>query len=108
MPEFFIPAAKDAAEAESVLENVAKFINRSVPTRRIFRITYIHNGKAMTAEVGKDPDPYYREKGPVIAIFGGDPHCVCLPDRGVVRGGPILVGQQSVQSTEYFDAETMH
>ncbi len=108
MPEFFIPEAKDAAEAESVFKSIAQFFSRSVPRRRIFRITYTHNGTSMTAEVGKDPDPYYREKGPVVAIFGGDPFCVCLPDRGVLRGGPIFVGAQAVQSAQYFEVETMH
>ena len=108
MATFFIPLAKDSVEAESVLESIAKFISRPVPTRRIFRITYTHNGKFMTAEVGGDPNPYYREKGPVIAIFDGNPLCVCLPDRGVSRGDPIMVGAQSVQSKEYFDEVTTH
>ena len=108
MTKFFIPLAKDDDEAESVLESIAKFIDRPMPSRRIFRITYTHNGKFMAAEVGESPDPYYREAGPVIAIFDGNPLCVCLPDRGVARGGPILVGAQSVQSKEYFDAVTTH
>ena len=102
MPKFFIPMAEDETEAESILESIAKFISRPIPTRRIFRISYGHNGIPMNAEVGKDPDPYYREKGPVIAIFDGNPFCVCLPDRGVARGDPILVGAQAVESIEYF------
>ena len=104
MPKFFIPGAKDDAQTDSVLESIAEFINRPVPTQRIFRITYIHNGKPMTAEVGKNPDPYYREKGPVVAIFGGNPLYICLPSRGVAKGDPIFVGEHTVQSTEYFNA----
>ena len=103
MTKFFVPHAKDEVEAETVLESIAKFIGRPAPTRRIFRISYDHNQMPMNAEVGSDPEPYYREKGPVIAIFGGDPLCICLPDRGVVRGSPILVGANTVQHIEYFD-----
>jgi hypothetical protein len=105
--KFFIPHAKDAAEAESVLSNIAKFVNTTVPPigQRIFKLRYTHNGQEMIAEVGKPANSYYREgEQEVIAIIGEDPIMVCLPNRGVIRGGPILVGKDSVIERVFFEA----
>jgi hypothetical protein len=50
---------------------------------------YRHNGKELRARVG-DPDSLER----VVAIFRSSlergPFFVCTPNRGVVRGDPIL------------------
>lgn len=63
---------------------------------------YANKGKTMVAEVGKDPDPYYRERGPIIAIFPGDPLCVCLPERGFSGPDPVYVGASSILSMDFF------
>ena len=108
MPQFFLPGTEDAQEAENVLAAIAKFVRRPVPKRRLFRVAYTHNGRNMVAEIGEEPDPYYCESGPVIAIFDGDPLLVCLPNRGVIRGEPIYVGYGCVSSRSYFGDETTH
>jgi hypothetical protein len=102
---FFIPHAKDAEEAESVLESIAKFVQRPVPPsdKRVFKIAYTHNSRDFVAEVGKPMDSYYQEAGEVAAIFEGNPYLVCLPLRGVIRGDPILVGDKTVSAIKYFD-----
>jgi hypothetical protein len=112
--KFFIPLAKDEAMAEDVLRSTAKVVERPVPppAERIFRFAYrdqrIAPGKITTVQVGDPIDPYYKEVGPVIAIFGGDPLLVCMRDRGVARGAPIMVGANEVVngSVEYFDEES--
>ena len=50
-------------------------------------------------EVGK-PDPRNNEL--VIAILKSNTYLVCTPNRGVVRGIPILVGQDKVERTTDF------
>lgn len=103
MTEFFIPLAKNKEEAESVYSNIADFINVPVTDERIFSITYKHNDQTMVATIGEDVDTYYKEPVPVvIAIFKGNPYKVCLRDRGVARGEPILVGEDSVISVGTF------
>ncbi|MCG6270647.1 hypothetical protein K6U70_00220 [Vibrio vulnificus] len=100
--KFFVPFADSEEQAESVIEATAKFIGNQVPSKNdlIYTVHYTHNGKAMVATVGEDVDPYYRESSPtVIAIFppqyNGAPIKICLADRGVVRGEPILVSGDS-------------
>ena len=119
--KFFVPGAKDAADAERILIGSARFAKRPVPLphERIFRLTFKHNGKVYEAEVGKAIDPYFMQEGwimqqsrgttaqppdpTVMVIIGGNPVLVCLWDRGVKRGEPIYVGHPSVKKAEYFD-----
>lgn len=103
MTKFFIPLAKNEQESESVYSNIATFINESVTDERIFSITYKHNNETMVATVGENVNDYYGESVPlVIAIFKGNPCKICLRDRGVVRGEPILVGKDSIISLGTF------
>lgn len=103
--KFFIPAAKDDLEAESVLRKIAQFVGFGIPEPRIYSLTYWHNGKAMTATVGENPDSYYQEVGPVIAILQReDCLAVCLPHRGVLRGEPIYVGDAPTNKVEFFES----
>lgn len=107
--QFFIPYAKNDADAEQLLAGICKFVQADVPAkgRRVARLTYTHAGRDMVAEVGKPCDPYYREDFcEVIAIvkLRGSCYGVCLPDRGVIRGDPVYVGTQAVARVELFDA----
>ncbi|MGX1199326.1 hypothetical protein [Parvibaculum sp. MBR-TMA-1.3b-4.2] len=106
--KFFIPAAQSDAEADVVLEAIAKFNSLPLPERRIFRLSFKHNGVRYDVEVGQPAPDYFRAGGPVVAILGNDPICVCLADRGVLRGSPIYVGKNSVLSMEYFEYDANH
>ena len=104
--EFFIPHTEGKEEAEGIFTSIAKFIGADATQKKIFKITYIHNGKDMSAEVGKNVDSYYQESMPeVIAIFKhGQSYCICLPERGVAKGSPILVGaSRGSTRVEYFE-----
>jgi hypothetical protein len=91
--KFFLPFAQDADQAEQTYEAIKKFIapNGDVSETRYYAIYYRHNGKELRARVG-DPDPLTGES--VVAIFRSSrergPFFVCTPNRGVVRGDPIL------------------
>ena len=58
---------------------------------RYYEIRYRHNGRDVVARVGEN-DPL--EHAPVIAIFRAahrsGPFLICTPNRGVVRGDPIM------------------
>lgn len=101
---FFIPAVKDEADAEMVWEATKKFAEEmlgwDISERRIFSIAYRHEGKDYHVEVGK-PDPRSHEL--VVAILESTTYLVCTPNRGVVRGIPILVGQDKVGKTIDFE-----
>lgn len=68
--KFFIPKAKDDAQAQEVWKSVKKFAEETldwdVSDRRIFSLTYQKRGKDYCVEVGK-PDPRNGEL--VVAIF---------------------------------------
>ena len=101
---FFVPAVKDEADAEMVWEATKKFAEEmlgwEISERRIFSIAYQYKGKNYHVEVGK-PDPRSHEL--VIAILESTTYLVCTPNRGVVRGIPILVGQDKVERTTDFE-----
>jgi len=104
--EFFVPACDSAEEAEKVWEATRTFAQESlgweVGEKRIFRITGVHDGKAIGCEVGK-AEPY--EGNTVIAILESNAYLVCTANRGVLRGEPILVGREEAGSIIEFDTD---
>jgi hypothetical protein len=106
---FFLPAANSRAEADAVIESIAKFIGFPLPERRIFRLAFSHNGEDYDVEIGKPAPRYYNEgSSPVVAILvaeSGSPYAICLANRGVLRGSPIYASKESVSEIEYFDVE---
>jgi len=104
--KWFLPTAKDKEQAirnyQAIKDNL-----KDADDRRVRRITYHEPrvGKAQSAEVGRTL-PLNGET--VIAILhqrGGSLYYVCTANRGVVRGGAILVGEDEVSSFEDFDTE---
>jgi hypothetical protein len=100
--QFFVPdpadpaKAADPATAERLFASIKAFAvsqGDSVQERRIYGLTYRHNGKQYNVEVG-DVHPLNGEL--VIAIFRQERlsgcYLICTAHRGVVRRGPILAG----------------
>jgi len=93
--KFFIPAAKDAKEAEEVYEAVAKFNNAPVSVRRICALAWKHNGMLMSCEVGGEaPSCYGTHDEPVVAILDcGNLYKVCTTNRGLSVVKPFLLAK---------------
>ena len=98
-PSFFLPHSSPETTEDDFLA-IARFVWRSVPERRIWRVHYRHIGQDMVAEVGQPADPYYGEPGPVLAIFPPRPFLVITPLRGGTRGAPIMISEPT--QIEYF------
>ena len=102
--QFFVPAAKDAEEAEQVWSATKKFAEENlgwpVTDRRIFSLTYEQGGKEFHCEVGQ-PDP--RNGEVVLIILESTTYLVCTANRGVIRGEPILVGAEDARRIEDFE-----
>jgi hypothetical protein len=97
--EFFVPDCETPEKAEQAWEAMRTFAKETlgwdVGQRRIFRVTGTHDGKPIDCEVGKT-EPYGGEI--VVAILESNAFLVCTPNRGFLRGEPILVGTQEVGS----------
>ena len=95
---FFVPEAKDDTQAQAVWEATKRFAEENlkcqISERRIFSITYHRHGEDYYVEVGK-PDP--RTGEPVLVILESNPYLICTPNRGVLRGIPILVGHDTIE-----------
>jgi allophanate hydrolase subunit 1 len=102
--KFFVPRAKTPEKAEQIYEATKKFAEHTlgweISERRIFRIEYWHNGKEHVAEVGAITNVNGEE---VMVILKSNAFLVCTPNRGVLRGEPILVGTDEVRLVEDFD-----
>ena len=105
MPKFFLPAADDEQAAEQNYAVIRQFVVEqlgALDDRRVFRLDYVHDGQDRFAQVG---EPWNGNGELVIAIFkrlNYGLYLVCTPNRGVVRGGPILVGEHDVNSSRDF------
>jgi len=102
--DFFVPEAKDDIQAEEVYISIAKFIQAPVYDERIWKLSWRHSGTDMGCEVGKPLPSYYRTGSePVLAIFDcGNYFKVCTPNRGGLRGEPVLAGKDLYSSATYF------
>ncbi|WP_426701366.1 hypothetical protein ACPPVV_18755 [Rhodanobacter sp. Col0626] len=104
--EFFIPVAKSDEQAAGVYKAIKDHLRDEMGAvfsdRRVFALSYVHNGKAYSAEVGK---PEHGAGEVVIAILF-EPvrslYHVCTPSRGVVGGTSILVGANEVRTSTDF------
>lgn len=105
--KFFLPAAKDAAEAESAYEGIRKFnaeqMGATLSPRRIYSVSGVHDGKPFSATVGQT---FERLGETVVAILldtSRECYFICTPNRGVLRDGPYLSGTNEIRSVEYFE-----
>lgn len=102
--EFFVSAAQDHAQAERVYEAIAQFVAAPVTDNRVWKLRWKHNGMDMQCKVGQPLPAYYRTGlEPVLAIFDcGSLYKICTPNRGGVRGEPVLAGKNSHSSEVHF------
>lgn len=101
--KFFLPGAKDDAEAEAVYDSIRKAAKSGIgwdsTHSRIYSISYVVDGREYMSTVGEE-DPRVHEL--VIAILESTTYLVCTPTRGVLRGDPILVGSDVVHGCVKF------
>ena len=102
--KFFVPFSKNKQQAFEVYDGIVKFnkeqLGREIINRKIYSIYYKHDNKYFTAKVG-DQEPRTGEI--VVAILESDIlFYICTPNRGVVRGEPILVGKVEIISVSEF------
>lgn len=112
MVKFFVPTAKDDAQAEELYQAIANRLTEHVfPVRpeRFYAIYYTHDGKPLQAVVG-ETDPLNGET--VMAIFRAThetgPFMVCTPNRGVFRDLPILAHGGPETKAVLFDDVPVH
>ena len=102
--KFFVPGASNEMEAERIWNATVAFAKHTsgwdIVDRKIFQISYVHEGKSYLDEVGK---PNQRNKEVVCAILESNAYLVCTGNRGVLSGEPILVGKSPMVSVKDFE-----
>ncbi len=101
--KIFVPKVKDEKQSEEYYNGIVKYnkdIVGEVSGRKIYSLTYKHNNKKYTAVVGENDEI---ENEPIIAILESRTFLICTPNRGVIRGTPILVGHDEIISVEDFE-----
>jgi hypothetical protein len=102
--KFFIPTVGDPEKAEELYQATKKLAadtkGWSIVARRIRRITFWDRGKIVEAAVGgREPC----ESELVIAILESENYLICTPNRGVLKGDPLMVGKRDVIDSEDFE-----
>lgn len=104
--KFFVPTTKDDKQAEELYASIKKFAQEAmgsgIGSQRIFALTCFKKGKEYQVEVGK-PDPATGET--VMAILEFFTYLVCTPNRGVLRGWPVLYRKEEVLFVTYFESD---
>ena len=103
--KFFIPHAEDKVQEDSVYEATKKFAKETtgwdIKDRKIYYIKWRHGREDCEARVG---ETQMRTGETVMAILESNvTFLVCTPNRGVIRGMPILVGRKEVKLIEDFE-----
>lgn len=103
--KFFVPYTKDKTEAETVYAAFAEFNNVPITKRRIWKLKWEHNGIINRAEVGQSIIGDSRFGGePVLAILElSTLYMICTPNRGGIKGEPILAGKNVDSIVTYFE-----
>lgn len=106
MPEFFVPAAKDRAQAEEVWNAVAATARAQgfeVTDRRVYAIGYTRDGRPGSDVVGE----VERNAGEVVMVILETPSMflTCTHSRGVARGGALLMSRGPTTTVNYFNPE---
>ncbi|HEY0413288.1 MAG TPA: hypothetical protein VGD66_09105 [Allosphingosinicella sp.] len=103
---FFIPCARDGAEAEQVFESVRTFLaEQGLPTerRRVRRLDYRIGGEDQSVEIGDlviDREPAFL----ILRAADEAVYYVCTPNWGVLRGEPWQVDDDEHTRAEDFEA----
>lgn len=101
---FFVPSADTEDQAESIYAAIAKHVQATVKKDRIHALAWEHEGKEVTACVGKTlPECFATENEVVLAIFDcGDVFKICTPNRGAVSFDPVITSRLFVSYVRFF------
>jgi hypothetical protein len=105
--KFFIPDIHEEAQEKNIYKAIRLFVIETMGSkfsdRKIFRLRYNHNGKQECEEVGKLSPSTGEMVKAILYAPSRKLYNVCTNNRGVIRGIPILVGENEV--IEYIDFE---
>jgi hypothetical protein len=104
LTKFFIPAAENAEQAESIYEAICKFNSLTVSEQRIEKISWNEDGQAIECIVGSPlPASYGVGHEPVMAILStGTGYLLCSASRGGLWGKPVVISSEREPTATYF------
>lgn len=100
--KFFLPEYP-AGDAERAYEAIRRFVGEGgiLSPRRIYKLAFKHNGTLRFAQIGRE-DPLGGELlTAILYLPKRDLYLLCTPNRGVLRGDPIMAGGHLVLSEDF-------
>ena len=107
--EFFIPDVDDEEEAEEMYEGIVNWAEEqrgSVVDRRIHRVKYYDGDRSRvnTVSIGDEVSQVGEHAFAILESETHDMYMICTPERGVVQGAPVMIGDRDVKSTTEFES----
>jgi len=104
---FFVPPEMDFKKAESLYQSIKSFLgdqgHTSLSEERIYELKSYHNGKDYKYRIGENDREIHEVIVAILYEPGRELYLVCTPNRGVLRGMPILVGKDERRGLTLFD-----
>ncbi len=102
--KFFIPHTTGTDQENMVYTKIKANAREStgwdIHREKVYSLEYTFEGTSYIAEVGKIEK---RQGEEVIAILASNTYLIFTRNRGLIRGGPIKVGQNEVTKIELFE-----
>jgi hypothetical protein len=95
------PADKAEEYWQACRKGAEQDLARDALARRVYRLEFTHNGRELSAVVGK-PDAFERQTVMAIIAFSGLYSIRCLVRGFLMIGEPILVSEGAVRHVEDF------
>ena len=103
IPTFFVPHVEDSGEAERFWQATKTFLESNgfrVSDRRIYRVSYSHDGTKYHDVVGSVSSLAGEEV--LVILDAGKVFLACTENRGVMRGMPVIIGKHRDTHAEDF------
>jgi hypothetical protein len=101
---FFIPTKKPSESEQFLNQSIIPFIEsygyKILKEKRVYSITFIHNGKEITDTV--DRISISNDEVVFVILETNEMFLVCTPRRGITGGEPMLINKKSIISVKYF------
>ncbi len=105
--EFFLPHARNELQESQIYAGIREFLTKEFGAKltdmKVFRLTYVHDGRHYRVEVGRRHPTAGETVDVILCDESIGVYYIGTRSHGVARGHPIPVNMDDVESVEPFD-----